>query len=82
MHGLLGQRALETAAIEGPDPGTSASRRVGVGATGTAALMEAARRFGAQGEGAIEGVAGDYRRVALCCIYPQKVVESEVCYDP
>ena len=65
VHGLLGQRALQTAAVEDPDPGASASRRVGVGATGAAALMEAALRFGTQGEGAIEGVVGDYRRVAL-----------------
>ena len=65
IHGLLGQRALETATAEGPDLGASASRRAGVGATGAAALMEAARRFGSQGEGAIEGVVGDYRRVAL-----------------
>ena len=48
-----------------PDPGASASRRVGVGATEAAALMEAALRFGTQGEGAIEGVVGDHRRVAL-----------------
>ena len=27
--------------------------------------MEAARRFGTQGEGAIEGEVGDYRRVKL-----------------
>ena len=46
IHGLLGQRALETATAEGPDLGASASRRAGVGATGAAALMEAARRFG------------------------------------
>ena len=65
VHGLLGQRALQTAAIEGADPGNSAWRRVGVVTTGAAELMEAARRFGAQGEGAIEGVVGDYRRVAL-----------------
>ena len=65
VHGLLGQRALQTSVVDGADSGASTSRLASVGASGAFALMEAARRFGAQGEGAIEGVHTDYTRVAL-----------------
>ena len=65
VHGLLGQRALATGAVKGDGVGGAPLGQAGAGAASAAALMEAARRFGPQGEGAIEGVFTDYLRVAL-----------------
>ena len=55
---------MATATVEAGRVGAPPSSLAGAGAVG-AQLIEAARRFGPQGEGAIEGVHTDYTRVAL-----------------
>jgi hypothetical protein len=60
--------AMET--VEDAPPGGSPARaggkvRVGVGASGQNTMVEAAARFGSQGEGAIDGIYTEYVCAAL-----------------